>query len=567
MGKFVMECPKCHNYVEAGSGFFSKRKINCSCGHVIDVRTEKMTSKKCPHCGNQVVYDQSKGADARCPICHEQVNAGNEVGNVQHIFCTSCSCMLNVDKNAEIYTCPLCEVQINVQKQIAKQRVKDQGLASVIKYEGGNDVLVWKHPIEDFNMGSQLIVHETQEAIFFKDGRALDLFGPGRYTLATQNLPILKDLYQLPMNNDQVFHSEVYFINRITQMGIKWGTDSKVKLFDPASGIYVEIGACGNFNLQINDSRKLLIKLVGTTNTLNQNELIEEAGASVKSVTGKFKALVMNKVKSNLAQTIKEKKINILEIDAYLDELSESLRVLINKVLDEYGLVMPEFYITCILTPDDDPNFKRLKQQFADKTLKVREEEIRKVEAEAAQERKIVEAQTSAQLKMVSAKADAETIKMHAEAEAQAYRMQAQAEAEAMRMKGFSYQQETARQVSLEAMKNGITGNGGTNGVGDLAGIGMTLGAMGGVINMTKEAIAPIMENGNATGNVIGETVNNLGLDSWNCSCGVSGIRSKFCPECGAKRPVSNTLWECKCGQKGIVSKFCPECGSKRQDV
>ena len=228
---------------------------------------------------------------------------------------------------------------------------------------------------------------------------------------------------------------------------------------------------------------------------------------------------------------------------------------------------MPEFYITCILTPDDDPNFKRLKQQFADKTLKVREEEIRKVEAEAAQERKIVEAQTSAQLKMVSAKADAETIKMHAEAEAQAYRMQAQAEAEAMRMKGFSYQQETARQVSLEAMKNGITGNGGTNGVGDLAGIGMTLGAMGGVINMTKEAIAPIMENGNATGNVIGETVNNLGLDSWNCSCGVSGIRSKFCPECGAKRPVSNTLWECKCGQKGIVSKFCPECGSKRQDV
>ena len=64
-------------------------------------------------------------------------------------------------------------------------------IAEIIKYEGDNDTFIWKHPCEDFNSLSQLIVHESQEAIFFMNGQALDLFGAGRYTLETQNVPIL----------------------------------------------------------------------------------------------------------------------------------------------------------------------------------------------------------------------------------------------------------------------------------------------------------------------------------------------------------------------------------------
>lgn len=62
-------------------------------------------------------------------------------------------------------------------------------IAQVIKYEGGNDTFIWKHPLEDFDNSTQLIVHESQEAIFFMNGQALDLFGAGRYTLQTQNIP------------------------------------------------------------------------------------------------------------------------------------------------------------------------------------------------------------------------------------------------------------------------------------------------------------------------------------------------------------------------------------------
>ena len=443
-------------------------------------------------------------------------------------------------------------------------KIMDEGIISVIKYEGPNNVFAWKHPIEDFSMGSQLIVHESQEAIFYKDGKALDLFGSGRYTLETQNIPLIKEAFKLATGNESIFHAEVYFVNLATQMGIKWGTDSKVRLFDPASGLHIEIGACGSFNLRVTNSRKFLLKIVGTTNALNQGDiLIGDSGLT----SGKFKALIMNRVKSNLARIIKEQNINILEIDEHLDTLSDVMKAAINENLDDYGMVMPEFFITTIMTPDDDPNFRRLKQQFAEKTLLVRQEEVRQAEAEAAQKRKLVEAQTNAQLKLVGAQGEAEAVKIKAEAEAEAYKMQAFAEAAEMQAKGYTYQQETARQVGLEAMQNGITGGtGGGGGLGDIASLGVTLGAMGGVMNMTKEAMNPIMDNSTEVGTGFGAVISGQVNDSWRCpKCGTTGIMSKFCPECGNQKPIVTIGWDCSnCGTKNITSKFCPECGSPK---
>jgi membrane protease subunit (stomatin/prohibitin family) len=147
----------------------------------------------------------------------------------------------------------------------AKNAESKKGFVSVIKYEGDNNTFIWKHPIEDFNYASQLIVHESQEAIFFRDGQALDTFGAGRHTLETQNLPLLRGLYALPTNADSVFHSEVYFINKTVQMAVKWGTPDKVRFIDPLTGTPLAIGASGEMNLSVSDSRRLLLKLVGTT--------------------------------------------------------------------------------------------------------------------------------------------------------------------------------------------------------------------------------------------------------------------------------------------------------------
>ena len=69
--------------------------------------------------------------------------------------------------------------------------------AKVIKYEGDNKTFIWKHPTKDFVTGSQLIVHESQEAIFMQDGKVMDKFGPGRFTLTTANLPVISSLMKI----------------------------------------------------------------------------------------------------------------------------------------------------------------------------------------------------------------------------------------------------------------------------------------------------------------------------------------------------------------------------------
>lgn len=560
MSKFVIECPVCGRYAEAKTGFFAKKKIDCTCGNTINVRTDKMASRTCPHCGNVVVFDQSKGEKAKCPVCGEPINTMAEQNQMEDFSCAQCGVHLRVSKSASTYVCPVCDFKNDVQERIVKERSKNDGLASIVKYEGDNETLIWKHPIEDFNYGSQLIVHESQEAIFFRDGQALDLFGAGRYTLETQQLPILEKLYQLPTDPEKTFHSEVYFINLATQMGIKWGTDSKVRLFDPASGLHLELGASGEFNIRVVDSRKLLLKVVGTTGSLRQNQLLGEGSGK-----GFFRAMVMTQVKSFLAQAIKENAINILEIDEHLLQLSEALRDRINDGLAEYGLTMPEFFVARVVTPDDDLNFRRLKEQYAEQYLLVRQEQIRKQEAEAAAERMAVEARTEAQVKIIGAQGEAEALKIKKSAEAEAYKMQAEAEAREMRMKGYTYQQETARQVGLEAMKNGLGGDGGTgSGLRDVAGLGVALGAMGGVIEMTKEAIAPIFEGSAQIGQSVGTVAF---MDSWDCTCGEKGVTSNFCPNCGAKRLQPQTGWTCpQCGQTGVTSNFCPNCGAKKPE-
>lgn len=552
MAKFVIECPQCGKYAQANSGLFGfigrTKTVNCACGHVINVDAEKLSSRECPHCGNNVVFDQSKGEKALCPVCGEPINTMAEQNKSVEFSCAQCGIRLRAAKGTDTYRCPVCDHENQVAERATNEDLKKSGLASVIKYEGDNETLVWKHPIEDFCLGSQLIVHESQEAIFFRDGQALDLFGAGRYTLETQKLPLLDKLYELPTNTEGVFHSEVYYINTATQMGIKWGTDTKIRLFDPASGLHIELGASGDFNIRVVNSRKLLTKVVGTAGSLTQDQLLGGNGK------GFFRAMVMTQVKSFLAAAIRENAISVLEIDERLMELSEALRDKINPRLAEYGLEMPEFFVSRVVTPDEDPNFRRMKEQYGERHLLQQEDKLRQIRA-----------QSDVNVKLIGAQGDAEALKIQKQAEAEAYRMQAAVEAEEMRMKGYTYQQETARKVGMEAMQNGITGNGSgsAGGLGDIAGLGVTLGAMGSVIGMTKDALNPMVDSASQMGQSLGGVVSG----GWDCqNCGQKQVTSNFCPNCGNKKPEPQTGWNCTCGQQNITSNFCPNCGTKKPE-
>ena len=572
------------------------------------VRAEKLSSKRCPHCGNQIVFDQTKGADAACPICHELVNTLAEQQQTEKFSCKQCGIRLITVKSASSYECPVCGYQNNVQERLASEKIRKDGLASIIKYEGDNNILIWKHPIEDFNYGSQLIVHESQEAIFFKDGQALDLFGPGRYTLETQQLPLLEKVYNLATDTEGTFHSEVYFINKTVQMGIKWGTPEKVRFIDPLTGTPLQLGASGEMNIQVSNSRKLLVKLVGTTGGIAW----DDGAGLTKSLQASFRPLITSAVKTNLSAVIKNEAIDILEIDEKLDIISESLRKAIIPGFEEYGLTIPQFYVTSVVLPEEDADFKRIRELHtitlqtrifqAEATVKTAQAQSETVyrtaqeQSQAAIEAARREAELQRQITETEiAKREAERKMIAAQAEAQAQRMAGLTEAEIMAAKGYTQRdvlQADVQKAYAEGIGNMgpvVSGGGGSTIMGDMLGLGVGMAAasaitpqLGGMlqgmnIQTTQNAPSPADAWDCACGQkgIAGAFCPNCGTkkpapvtaDTWDCTCGQKGITSNFCSNCGAKRPAPNKGWDCACGQKGNLGNFCSNCGARKPEV
>ncbi|MBQ3951178.1 MAG: SPFH domain-containing protein [Oscillospiraceae bacterium] len=359
-------------------------------------------------------------------------------------------------------------------------------IAEVLKYEGDNSTFIWKHPSEDFNSLTQLIVHESQEAIFFMNGQALDLFGPGRYTLETQNIPRIGKILNRTTGDVSPFHCEVYYINKTVQMALKWGTDSKVRYIDPDFGIPVELGASGELNLTVSDSRKLLVKLVGTMKGIAW----EDRGSGfTKSLQSSFRPLVSTAVKSNLSQAIKAGQFDILEIDEHLEELSEALRSRIVGGFEEYGLTVPQFYLTTVVLPEGDPNFKRLRElhSISLQTRMIKAETTVRT-ARAYAEAEVKAAERAAELEKQTtqteiAKREAERKIIASQAEAEAVRQAGYAEAQVMQAQGITkkdYVQAEVQKAFAEGMGNmGSGGGGGGSTMSDIIGLGVGLQAAG----------------------------------------------------------------------------------------
>ena len=319
-------------------------------------------------------------------------------------------------------------------------------IADVIKYEGDNSTFIWKHPCEDFNSLTQLIVHESQEAIFFMNGQALDLFGAGRYTLETQNIPKIGKLLNRATGDETPFHAEVYLINKTEQMSIKWGTDSKVQYVEPTYGFPLSIGASGEMSLRAEDSRKLLLKLVGTENFLGQQKLVSF-----------FRSFLMTKVKMYIAQVMKANNINIFEIDENLMLFSNNIKDLLIPDFADYGISLEQFFVTTILKPDGEKQYEKFKElhfrQYADIA-----------EAKLKQQTDIIYAQTEAQKVVIDS----------------------QAQATKRAQEGYTYQQERGFDVAEKVAQNEAVGEFTNMGVGfgTMAGVGGAVGGMvGGMMN------------------------------------------------------------------------------------
>ena len=229
-------------------------------------------------------------------------------------------------------------------------------IVKVIKYDGTPDIFAWKYPHTEIGTWTQLIVNESQEAVLYKGGQALDLFGPGRHTLETSNIPFLNKIVNLPFGGQSPFTAEVWYINKVNSLDIKWGTPTPIQLQDPKYNVFVPLRAFGQLGIKISDSKVFLQKLVGTLPAFTTNDIIKY-----------FRGAYLAKVKDDLSEYLVMRKVSVLEINAYINEISESLKEKILPTFTDFGIELVNFYINDISVPEDDTAVAKLKKALAKK--------------------------------------------------------------------------------------------------------------------------------------------------------------------------------------------------------
>lgn len=373
----------------------------------------------------------------------------------------------------------------------------------VINYEGPNEVFVWKHPQEDFYTGAQLVVHESQEALFFRNGQALDLFGSGRHVLETENLPLLNRLLRKPLDGSTPFHAEVYYINKVTSMQILWGTAQPVLVQDPIYSIILPVRANGQFAIRVADSRKLILKLVGTITSFTRETLVDY-----------FRGILMTRIRDCIANKMVTDRLSFLEIQTKLNEISNSIYEQMIPEFAEYGLELVNFNTNAITIPEDNPDYVRIRTALA-----------------GSKEREIL----------------------------------AQGKRAEMDLMGYSYQQKRTFDVLEKAAAN-EGGGSNLMGAGMGLSMGMGMGGMlGGAMGGALQNAAGVNLQQQAGPTAMQQQTQGAGSGIKTCAhCGAELPEgAKFCLECGEKVvEIPEGYMICpECGKTVPKAKFCLECG------
>lgn len=219
--------------------------------------------------------------------------------------------------------------------------------------QGPGVIYAYHYPENNLSTYTQLVVQESQVACLFSKGELMGKFGPGKHTLDTENLPILRSLYGFPFGGKNPFTAEVWFVNLIETFNIPWNI-SHLSVHDPDYNTQLPLEASGQYGLKITDPEKFLIKVVGTNYIFTQ-----------ENMTAQFTGEFTTKVKSALVQFMMQNRVGFKQISAFLDQLSDHVLHQMNIFWRELGLELTKFYISNIDIDTSTPEGRKVKEAIA----------------------------------------------------------------------------------------------------------------------------------------------------------------------------------------------------------
>ncbi len=232
-------------------------------------------------------------------------------------------------------------------------------IIDVLKYDGPNNVLAWKwrpkiksKRDEELRLGTQLVVNQSQQAIFINGGQILDVFDPGTHTLSTQNLPILSSIIGLAFGGQSPFKAEIYFVNKAVAMDTKFGL-IPFNMLEPNFRVPIPITSRGSFAVKVSDSKTFINQIIGTVPDFEASKL-----------TQFFRGIITENVKTAITKISKEQNLNPLELETIVSEVSGAVKGIISEALSNYGLDLEFFNIEAIPVVDEDPRVKKIVEDF-----------------------------------------------------------------------------------------------------------------------------------------------------------------------------------------------------------
>ena len=219
-----------------------------------------------------------------------------------------------------------------------------------IKYDASSDdAIAWRFQSDAICLGAQLIVNESQEAIFFKGGKALDTFGPGTHTLSSGNIPLLSKLVNLPFGGKTPFAAEVWYVNKTVKRDLKWGTPGPIQVLDPLYNYPVSVRAFGRWGVRILDARSFIVQLFGTQAASADRNYI-----SSDSVEQYFLGEIIQRLSDALARFFVNGNVSVFQASAKINELSSFIASDVTPELQRFGIELINFNVERISIPEEE---------------------------------------------------------------------------------------------------------------------------------------------------------------------------------------------------------------------